>query len=203
MAQILLIRHGENEYTRKGKLAGWTAGVHLNETGRKQAVALAEYLASFPIKAIYSSPLVRTLETAWPLSEAKNISVEKCQGIGEVRYGSWQGKSLKVLQRRKLWPVIQSRPSAATFPGGEPMRRTQARAVDAIEEIAARHRKHLVAVFSHSDVIKMILAHYLGMPLDLFQRLHIGTASISAIHVSSGRLMVSCINQTMPLPSEN
>ena len=83
------------------------------------------------------------------------------------------------------------------------MRRTQARAVDAIEEIAARHHKHMVAVFSHSDVIKMILAHYLGMPLDLFQRLHISTASISAVHVSSGRLMVSRINQTLPLPGDN
>ncbi|MFQ5407028.1 MAG: MSMEG_4193 family putative phosphomutase [Anaerolineales bacterium] len=200
MAHILLIRHGENEFTKKGKLAGWIPGVHLNDAGRRQAAALAEHLARFPIKAIYSSPLVRTLETARPLAEAKHLQVKKCQGIGEVRYGTWQGKSLKVLRRRKLWPVLQQRPTAAQFPGGETMRAVQARAVEAVEEIAAGHRKQLVAVFSHGDVIRMILAHYLGMPLDLFQRIYIGTASISAVHVSAGTPMVTRINQAVPLP---
>jgi probable phosphoglycerate mutase len=195
MTDILLIRHGENEYTRKGKLAGWTPGVHLNETGRAQAEALAERLAQAPIKAIYSSPLERALETAGPLAQARKLPVQKCEGIGEVRYGEWTGRSLKVLARTKLWKVVQRQPSAMEFPGGETIRAVQARAVEAVEEIVKRHPKDAVALFSHGDVIKLIVAYYLGMPLDTFQRVAIGTGSLTVIRVSPGMPMVMRMNE--------
>jgi probable phosphoglycerate mutase len=195
MTDILLIRHGENEYTRKGKLAGWTPGVHLNETGKAQAEALAERLAQAPIKAIYSSPLERALETAGPLARARKLPVQKCEGIGEVRYGEWTGRSLKVLARTKLWKVVQRQPSAMEFPGGETIRAVQARAVEAVEGIVKRHPKDPVALFSHGDVIKLIVAYYLGMPLDTFQRVAIGTGSLTVIRVSPGMPMVLRMNE--------
>ena len=75
MTILILIRHGENEYTRTGKLAGWTNGVHLNEAGQQQAQKLAERLVKAPIKFIYSSPLERARETAAPLAQAKDLPV--------------------------------------------------------------------------------------------------------------------------------
>lgn len=186
MTSVLLIRHAENDYTSQGRLAGWIPGVHLNEKGKQQAAALAEQLATEPIKAIYSSPLLRALETAKPLAKTQGLPIDRCAGVAEVRYGAWQGQKLHNLQRRKLWKKVQQRPSAAAFPKGEALRKVQSRAVDAIETICARHPKDMVAVFSHGDVIKMILAQYLGMPLDLYQRIEIGTASISHLIVTSG-----------------
>ena len=102
MARIFLIRHGENEYTRNGRLAGWTRGVALNAAGQQQAQALAAYLAATPMHFIYSSPLQRALETAQPLSKSKHLRVRVLDALGEVRYGEWQGKSLKELRLRKL-----------------------------------------------------------------------------------------------------
>lgn len=195
MTDILLIRHGENEYTQKGKLAGWTPGVHLNETGQAQARALAERLMEAPLKAIYSSPLERALETAGPLAQARKLPVQKCEGIGEVRYGEWTGRSLKVLTRTKLWKVVQRQPSAMEFPGGETLRAVQARALEAIEGIARKHPKDLVALFSHGDVIKLVVAYYLGMPLDMFQRILINTGSITAIRVPPGMPFVLRVNE--------
>ena len=195
MTDILLIRHGENEYTRKGKLAGWTPGVHLNETGQAQAQALAERLMEAPLKAIYSSPLERALETAGPLAQARKLPVQKCEGIGEVRYGEWTGRSLKVLARTKLWKVVQRQPSAMEFPGGETLRAVQARALEAIEGIARKHPKDLVALFSHGDVIKLVVAYYLGMPVDMFQRILINTGSITAIRVPPGMPFVLRVNE--------
>lgn len=197
MTEILLIRHGENEYTQKGRLAGWTPGVRLNEAGRAQAQALAKRLAKAPIKAIYSSPLDRTMETAAPLAKAKGLPIVKRADVGEVHYGEWTGRSLRSLSRTKLWEVVQRRPSAMEFPGGETFRCVQARAVDAIERIAHEHPKAMVAVFTHGDVIKLILAHYLGTPLDLFQRLYIGTASISVLRLWRGGPMVLSVNDQM------
>ncbi|HLF01112.1 MAG TPA: MSMEG_4193 family putative phosphomutase [Anaerolineales bacterium] len=200
MADILLIRHGENDYTRKGKLAGWTPGVHLNEKGRAQAQATAVQLAEAPIKAIYSSPLERALETAQPLARATALRVQRLEGVGEVRYGDWTGKSLKALMRTKLWRTVQRHPATMQFPQGETFRAVQSRAVDALETLVRKHSKQWVAVFSHGDVIKLLLTHYLGMPIDMFQRIVISTGSISHLRLMGGMPFVLKINEQPALP---
>ena len=75
MAVFLLIRHGENDSIARDKLAGRKPGVHLNNEGLKQAVRISEILADIPIKAIYSSPLERAMETARPTAELKELPV--------------------------------------------------------------------------------------------------------------------------------
>ncbi len=201
MALILLIRHGENEYTRTGKLAGWTKGVGLNETGRQQAEALVERLKDAPIKFIYSSPLERAQETAAPLAQTRALKVTLRAGLGEVQYGEWTGKSLKRLARTKLWRVVQHLPSAMQFPAGESMRGAQLRIVDELERIAQAHPKAAVAVVSHSDPIKLAVAYYLGMPLDLFQRLMIATASVTVLRLGQGQPSLVKLNDTGPKPA--
>jgi probable phosphomutase (TIGR03848 family) len=200
MPLVLLIRHGENEFTRTGKLAGWTAGVSLNEAGRKQAEGLVERLKGVPIKFIYSSPLERAQETAAPLAAALKLPVTIAPGLGEVKYGQWTGKSLKVLGRTKLWKVVQQLPSAMQFPEGESMRGAQLRMVDAIDEIVRRHPspKAVLALFTHSDPIKLAVAHYLGMPLDLFQRIMIATASVTVLRLGHGQPSLVKLNDTGP-----
>ena len=201
MPLVLLIRHGENEFTRTGKLAGWTAGVSLNEPGRQQAEGLVARLKGVPIKFIYSSPLERAQETAAPLAAALKLPVTVAPGLGEVKYGQWTGKSLKVLGRTKLWKVVQQLPSAMQFPDGETMRGAQLRMVDAIDEIVRRHPspKAVLALFTHSDPIKLAVAHYLGVPLDLFQRIMIGTASVTVLRLGHGQPSLVKLNDTGPM----
>ena len=74
MPLLLLIRHGENEYVKTGKLAGRLPDVHLNERGRQQAAELAEALKHVPLIAIYSSPLERAVETAEPIALSLHVS---------------------------------------------------------------------------------------------------------------------------------
>ena len=200
MTDLLLIRHGENDYTRKGRLAGWTPGVHLNEKGLVQAQAIARHLARAPIQAVYSSPLERALETAAPLARVRQLRVRKLEAVGEVRYGEWTGKSLKALARTRLWQTVQRFPAAMEFPDGETLRAVQSRAVDAVEALARRHRKEMVAVVSHGDVIKLLVAHYLGLPIDLFQRIAVNTGSISGVRLTGGMPLVFKFNEQPPIP---
>jgi probable phosphoglycerate mutase len=199
MTHLLLIRHGENESTRTGKLAGWTPGVSLNDAGQKQAQALVERLKGAPLKQIYSSPLERAQETAAPLAAALRLAVHIRPALGEVRFGAWTGKSLKRLARTKLWRVVQGLPSAMQFPEGETMRAAQLRIVDALDEIVRAHPKDMVAVFSHSDPIKLAVAYYLGMPLDLFQRIQISTCSVTVMRLGQGQPSLVKLNDTGPL----
>ncbi|MBP7692396.1 MAG: MSMEG_4193 family putative phosphomutase [Anaerolineales bacterium] len=196
MTLLLLIRHGENDYTKTGRLAGWTPGVSLNATGQQQARALAERLKDAPLKALYSSPLERAQETAAPLAAVKKLPVRIVEGVGEVRYGEWQGRSLKRVARTKLWRTVQSLPSAMQFPQGETFRAVQSRAVEAVEQLVLAHPKDMIAVFSHGDVIKLLVAHYLGLPLDLFQRIMINTASVSVVRLGQGQPVLVKLNET-------
>ncbi|MEJ2732119.1 MAG: MSMEG_4193 family putative phosphomutase [Anaerolineae bacterium] len=197
---LLLIRHATNDWVGE-RLAGWTPDVHLNEEGQAQAVALARRLADVPLSAIYSSPLERTLETAQPLAQAQGLSVQVRDGLGETGYGDWTGRALKELKDEKLWPVVQVYPGGVRFPGGESMREVQARVVAELDAIRDSHPDQTVAVVSHSDPIKMAVAHYAGLALDLFQRLTISPASVTAFAFAHFGLRLLCLNHTDPLPS--
>lgn len=202
MTLLYLIRHGENEFVSKGKLAGWLPGIHLNDKGIAQAEMLVDYFSKRKLDAIYSSPLERTYETAKPISESKGLKVIKTNRLGEIGYGRWEGQSLKVLRRRKLWPIIQTTPSLARFPDGESFVEAQARAVAKIEELRSKHKgkKAAFACVSHADIIKMILAHYIGLPIDLFQRLTVFPASISTLHFDPGIRLIT-LNESAPTKS--
>lgn len=195
MPTILLIRHGENEYVAKGRLAGRLPGVHLNEKGQKQARSVAKAFADAPIKAIYASPMERCLETAQPLAEAMGVAVRPRKGLLEVDFGKWQDKTLQQLRRRKLWQTVQSNPSRMRFPGGETFVNAQQRIIQDLEKLARKHKpQDLIACFSHSDLIKLALSYYLGQPLDLFQRIVIAPASVSTLYLGEMGAQVRNIN---------
>jgi probable phosphoglycerate mutase len=196
MATFLLIRHGENEYVKKGLMAGRLPGLNLNDKGRRQAQGLAEKLAPAltleqapsPIKAIYSSPLERALETAAPLAERLGLPVIPRPGLIETDVGEWQGQPLKRLRRLKAWRTLQQTPSLFRFPGGETIFEAQQRIVGELESLCQQHADdEWVVCCGHSDPFKHLLAYYLGMPLDLFQRLSVSTGSLSVLQVSVGR----------------
>ncbi len=197
---LLLIRHALNDWTGK-RMPGWTPGIHLNEEGRAQAAALPRRLAAVRLDAIYSSPLERTLETAQPLAEAYGLNVIVRDRLGEVRCGDWTGRSVEELQQEELWTQIRVYPSGVRFPGGEAFWEAQARLVAELDAIHDAHPGQTVAVVSHADPIKLAVAHYIGLPLDLFQRLTISPASITALAFTRWGPRLLCLNHTEPLPS--
>lgn len=195
MTHILLIRHAVNDFVKTGKLAGWTPEVHLNEEGQAQAEALGKRLVEAPIKHLYASPLERTMETAEAIRQHHaHLKIKHIEGIGEVRYGDWEGQEIARLTKTKMWHMVQEYPSRAYFPNGETMREVQMRAINAVEMLATAHPRDMVVMVSHADLIKMVLAHYLGTHLDNFQRIVISPASISSLMLGYGRPYIATMN---------
>lgn len=198
---VLFIRHGENEWTESHKLAGRTPGVHLNEYGRQQAEALGKRLAEAKLSAIYASPLERTMETAQAIAQHhQQLEVKAYPDLIEVDYGEWTGESLKVLAKTKAWPVIQAYPTGASFPGGETMFAMQARCIQEVNRLVTCHPGETIALVGHADLIKAAVAHYLGTHFDLFQRIVISTASITAISFGMMGPRVLVVNDTSHNP---
>lgn len=199
MPLVLLIRHGENDYVKKGRLAGRLPGVHLNERGRAQAQAVAEVLCNgmekSPPKAIYSSPLERAMETAEPIAQAFGLPVLVRSGLVETDVGEWQDKTVKQLSRLKLWRAVQMAPSVFRFPGGESFVECQYRIIQEIQSLVGLHEpKEAFICVSHSDPIKLAVAYYLGLPLDMFQRLMIAPTSITALSIGEHGSHVLTLN---------
>ena len=197
---LLLVRHGETPTTGT-VLPGRAPGLHLSERGRSQAEIVAERLAGLPIDAIYASPLERTSETAEPTAARLGLSVNHDDGLLECDFGEWTGAALADLAALPQWRTVQHTPSSFRFPGGESFTQMQARMVGALEDLRAAHQGGVVVCFSHADPIKAAVAHALGTHLDLFQRIVISPASVSAISYADGQspavLMVNSTSEPL------
>jgi len=207
MPLLLLIRHGENDFVKTGKLAGRLPEVHLNEKGRQQAIELAEALGNLPIKALYASTLERARETAAPLAAKLGLEVQIRAGLMETGIGEWAGQELKVLSKLPEWKIVQQAPSRFRFPNGESFAECQTRLVTEIESIIKAHQPYeIIACVSHADPIKLVTAYYLGMPLDHFQRLGCETASVTVFLLGEKGVLLSKLNQrppfSFPLPEK-
>lgn len=182
MTIVLLLRHATTDYVQKGILAGLTPGIHLNAEGQRQAEDLARRLAAVPLEAVFSSPVDRALDTARIVALCHKLDVLVRPGLAEGDMGAWTGKSIKELEDSDRWKQVQAHPAGVKWGGdGETVDQVQARLVAEIDSIVRAHPEGIVAVVSHADPIKAVLAHYLKMDLNEFQRLVVSPASVSVL----------------------
>ena len=162
---------------------------------------MAARLAHLPLTAVYSSPLDRTRETAAAIAACHRLPVLVCDGLAEIDFGSWTGRRFDELDadpRWRAWNLLRSR---APLPGGGLMLSVQLRAVTALQTLCAAHPDQTVAVVSHADVVKAAIAYFLGIHLDLFQRLEIAPASVSVVALHPWGPQVIRVNDTGELPA--
>jgi broad specificity phosphatase PhoE len=160
------------------RIAGRTAGLHLNERGRDQARRLVPRLSGVPLRAVYSSPLERAVETATPLAEQLGLGVEVLEGLTELDFGYR---------------------TACRPPGGESLLEAQLRMVGTLEELAARHPEDTIAVFGHGDPLKAAIAHYVGLSVELLLRVQLEPASVSLLRLAPWGAELRCLGVTNTL----
>ena len=209
MTTLLLLRHGRTQYNAGQALAGWTPGVGLDETGRRQATDFARRLRGSSLAAVVISPLQRCRETVATLREQSVDAPEPVvdDRFGECRYGEWTGRQLSELRMEPEWRTVQQYPSAAVFPQGDGLADVHARATAAVRDwrarIQAEHGQDAVwLVCSHSDVIKAIIADTIGLHLDLFQRIAVDNASLTMIRFTPERPYLLRLNDSGVHPLE-
>ena len=162
-----------------------------------QAARLPDRLAGVPIHAIYASPLERTRETAAPLAAVRGLEVRPCEEAIELGFGDWTSRPVLVARNRDRGGSASTASAASRErPSGELMPEVQTRIVRAIERLRATHPGEAVLLVSHGDVIRAAMAYFLGVPLDLFQRIEIRPVSLSRLRLSDDGVLVLGVNDT-------
>jgi broad specificity phosphatase PhoE len=179
---IFLVRHGETDWNRSGRIMG-ELPIPLNPEGAGQAERLAAFLRSRAIGAIYSSPAVRAHQTAETLAAAFRLSVTVEAGLTEIGVGEWAGRYWHELAEDINRRDLYASPEEARPPGGETLREVQARAVAAVERARGGGRSEAVVLVSHADVVRAIVAHYLGFELRTIRQVRVDHASLTALEL--------------------
>ena len=191
---VLFVRHGQTPTTGK-VLPGRAAGLHLGDSGKAQAQAAADAIKAMKqVDAVYSSPLERAKETAAPIAAGRGLKVQIDRGLLELDIGDWTGEELKKVARTPEWRVVQGHPSGFRFPGGESFNELQTRMVGAVQRLVSAHPGGTVVAVSHADPIKAAVVHATGAHMDMFQRISISPASITAIAYGELSPMVLAVN---------
>lgn len=196
MTRILLLRHAAGPHVGS-VLAGRQPGHGLSDEGTRQVERLVAALRDVRFAAIHTSPTVRAVDTARPIATATGSPVLLEPAFEEIDFGDWTGRRIADLdgEGSEQWRRFNAFRSGTRIPGGELMLEAQARAVAAMTQLAELHDGALVLCVSHADIIKAVVAHYLGMPLDLApHRLQVDCASATALMLDRWGARLAALN---------
>ena len=163
LTRLYFVRHGATQLTSEDRFSGAT-GVDLSDEGRQQVQRLAERLKGDEVKAIYSSPLSRTVETASILAAPRGLTPILRDGLREISHGRWEGLTRREVEERypDEYSAWEEDPFTFAPQGGESGVGVLARALPVIREIVVAHPDQLVMVVSHKATLRLILSSLLG-----------------------------------------
>jgi broad specificity phosphatase PhoE len=198
--RIILVRHGETDWNSIQRFQG-QGGVELNEKGRAQADAIAVALRDEPLKAVYSSPIIRALETAKRINIHHNVSIVERDGLCEMDLGDFDGLLPGELMERDPHFLKQWFEDAASvrMPNGETLSEVQDRAWKVVEEVGDLYKEGTVLMCGHNFVNITILCRILDLSLTHFRRIRQNLAAITIIERNRGTYVLSCMNDTCHL----
>ena len=190
MPILLFIRHGETDWNRSGRVMG-DQSIPINAAGERQAEACAEILSRTPITGLFTSPVLRAVQTAEILSRPHSTSPQHLTGLREIGVGHWVNRYWKDFADDPAKRDWYTQSDLARPSGGETLREVQHRAVDTVKRVIEGAQDKPYVFVSHADVIRAILAHYLQLDLGIIRHAIIDHVSVSGLDVAdhSARLL--------------
>jgi probable phosphoglycerate mutase len=180
--KLVLVRHGQTDFNVQHRLPGQLPGIPLNSEGRHEAEMTALAIRDLPLTAIVASPLDRTMETAACICEGRGLEIHQDHDLLDTNYGPFNGKNWDELDKSEpMWQRMMRDPNASVK-GVERFADVQKRAVRAAERWRhAASAGEWVALVTHADLVKMIVAHYLDIALADIPLINMDNASVSLL----------------------
>ncbi len=205
MSMLYLVRHGETDFHVQKRALG-RMDAELNELGLRQAELVATALGRKGIRALYSSPLKRCMQTARPLAEKLGLQVRPLEGLQEIDLGEWDGLPFDEIYKRggEAFSRWMAAPAEVRIPGGEILSEVGLRVREAAREMLQRHTvEEDIAVFTHGGPLRLLLCAAMGLDANRIFRLEVDLASISVVKCFGSSLeedaAVAVVNDTCHL----
>ncbi|MBD2462363.1 histidine phosphatase family protein [Oscillatoria sp. FACHB-1407] len=201
--KLYLLRHGETTYSRTGGYCG-ELDPDLTPEGEEMAKGFAETYHTVPWDAVYVSPMKRTIATAKPLCDALGIEMQLRDGLKEIRYGEWEGKTQDFVKENYLDDYIRwmTEPAWNAPTGGETAVEIASRASLVIAEIESKCTNGNVLVVSHKATIRIILCTLLGIDLGRYRdRINALAASVSVVKFTEHGPLLEVLGDRHHIPA--
>jgi phosphoserine phosphatase len=200
MTSIYLVRHGQTAWNKEEIFRGRT-DIPLNETGLREAELAGGYFRDLDIHAIYSSPLSRARQTAEKIAGFHSLKVNPLEGLIDMSFGSWEGRTLEEIKRdeMELYPLWRDQPHRVQFPGGESLDKVRDRSMAALEELIRSHLEKTLVLVSHRVINKVLICAVLGLDNSHFWQIGQDTTAINLIHHKNGKYILSLMNESCHL----
>jgi alpha-ribazole phosphatase len=205
MVRLILARHCETAWNVQARHQG-QADVELNETGRRQAAALARRLAHENIHAIYASDLHRAWETAQDSAAPHDLAVRAEPRLREIDFGDWEGLTYSEIRERdpRALAAWEADPLHVAPPGGETLGQVAARVQSALDDIACAHGEQTVLLVAHGGPLRVLVCLALGLDPQAQWQFRLDTAAISEVEIHEAGAILNCLNDAEHLrPSRN
>ncbi len=200
LLKLILVRHGETDFNRDGRIQG-RGRQPLNSTGLTQAGAVGEAVSAEMPFRLYSSPLVRAMQTAESISEAAQVTAVPLEGVEELDTGEFEGLTGPELRQR--FPEIMAswdrNPDSTQMPGGESLRQVQDRAWKAVTDVARANPNQKVVIVTHNFPIQTLICRALDVPVNNFRRLSVALGSITRLNFTGSKAGLVSMNETWHL----
>ena len=202
MTEIYLVRHGQTAWNKEEIFRGRT-DIPLDETGLREAQLAAGYFRGKEIHAIYSSPLLRAFQTAQEIAKVCGLGVTPLQGIIDMNFGGWEGRSLQEVREKDQERYRQWReePHRVKIPGGETLDEVRVRSMATLEKMVESHSGRTLVFVSHRVINKVILCGIVGLDNSHFWQIGQDTTAINLIEHKNGIYILSLLNETCHLKS--
>jgi len=179
--RLLLVRHGEVLSNRELRYVG-SRDEPLADSGIAQADGLAAALAPLPVRAVYSSPLLRAKETGRRIAAALEVELKLEERLREQSFGDWEGLTRAEVLERDAENLLRWETDLGTAPpGGESLASVQQRALGLVEDLARGHRGEWIVLVSHVGPVKALLCAALGAPLATARHMFLDPGTLSVV----------------------
>ena len=180
---LYFVRHGETIYSQTGGYCG-DLDPELTPAGQQMAESLANAMKAIAWEAVYVSPMKRTIATAMPLCNAIGIEMQLREGLKEIQYGEWEGKTQEEVKQHYSNEYVHwmTEPAWNAPTGGETAVEVASRASLVVAEITEKFEAGNILVVSHKATIRLILCSLLGIDLGRYRdRIDMPAASVSVV----------------------
>ena len=198
MTQLILVRHGTTEANVRVPyiLQGSGIDLSLNDNGRRQAEQVATFLAGFPVRHVYTSPLKRASETAGLIAVRHSLEVRQILEIAECDVGLWEGKDWQTISREhpEAYRLFHENPAEHPYLGGESYSDVLRRVLPVFERLLHQHVGETIVVVAHNIVNRAFVAHLLGLELCRAKDLSQGNCCVNVIQHHAGKSTLVTMN---------